>query len=74
MKFQTGAKQAFEQAVDGVVIAVQKVDPGADPGLDLTHEREIALRFNRVVAVEVLKEGLKRRNELPMQVYNRQAT
>lgn len=74
MESQPGLKQVREHGVDRVVIPVHQVDPGPDTGFQLSHYREVAMGLDVVVTVEVLKEALQGRNELPVQVCQRQGT
>ena len=60
--------------MDRLVVLIQKVDPGANPGLYLPHQREIAVGLDTVVAIKVLEKGLKRRDELPVQIDKRRTT
>ena len=63
MKGDGGMVEGVQMGVDGVVVAVEQVEAGLDARLDQAELREIVPALDAVVAVQMLEEGLQRRDQ-----------
>ena len=67
MKGQTALEQGLQRLMNGVVVAIQQVDAGADLRLDPPHHGKIMAALDPVVTVEMLQERLQRRDQRTVQ-------
>ena len=67
MEPQTRLEQRLQMTVQDVMVGVQQVDAGGDPGLNPAHDREVVAALDPMVAVQMLEIGLKRRDQTAMQ-------
>lgn len=64
VKAAPGVEQGLQMGVDRMVIPVEQVDAGRNVGLDLAEHRKIVPALDTMMTVQVLQEGLQRRDQL----------